>query len=60
MFAKKNKKGYVSIEAILVAGVLMVLAVANITAYRQKSSGLVDTAIDEMNRIDNNYNPGNG
>lgn len=58
MLTKKNKGGYVSIEAILVAGVLLVMAVVNTTAYREKSSGLVDSAITEMNRVDNVYNPG--
>lgn len=57
MLYKKNKKGYVSIEAMLVAGVLLTLAVVTITAYKEKSGGLVDTAIGEMNRVDNSYNP---
>ena len=58
MLNLKNKKGYVSIEAILVAGALLVLAVATINRYREKSGGLVNSAIGEMNRVDNAYSPG--
>lgn len=56
MLNKNNKKGYVSIETILVAGLLLVLAVSIMARYKNSSGGLVDTAIGEMNRVDNSYN----
>ena len=55
MLFKNNKKGYVSIETILVAGLLLVLAVTTMSRYKNSSGSLVDTAIGEMNRVDNSY-----
>ena len=55
MLFKNNKKGYVSIETILVAGLLLVLAVTTMSRYKNSSGCLVDTAIGEMNRVDNSY-----
>lgn len=51
----KTKKGYISIEVILVAGILIALAVGNISAYKKKSTSLTNKAVDELSRVDNAY-----
>jgi len=51
----KTKKGYISIEVILVAGILIALAVGNIATYKKKSTSLTSKAITELNRVDDAY-----
>ena len=52
MFKKlQEKAGFISLETIVVAGVVLALAVYALTEYNTAGKGAIDAGIDKINRV---------
>jgi len=57
----KKNEGYVSIEVIIVAGLIIGLGAFAISQFQQSADGVTQTALDQVNDVQTNYDnlPGN-
>ncbi|PLS19745.1 hypothetical protein CVD28_04865 [Bacillus sp. M6-12] len=51
----RKNSGYVSIETVIVAGLIIGLGAFAITSFQEASNGVRDTAIDQVKAVQTNY-----
>lgn len=49
----KNSKGYVSIETIVVAGLVIGIGVVAFMAFQNKANGITNSALDKVEKASN-------
>jgi len=57
----KKNEGYISIETIIVAGLIIGLGAFAISQFQNSANGVTETALDQVNDVQSNYDnlPGN-
>ncbi|PLS15024.1 hypothetical protein CVD28_24400 [Bacillus sp. M6-12] len=53
--ALRKNSGYVSIETVIVAGLIIGLGAFAITSFQGASNGVRDTAIEQVKAVQTNY-----
>lgn len=55
MTGLKKNSGYVSIETVIVAGLIIGLGAFSIASFQGSSTKVTDTALDQVNSVQENY-----